>query len=188
MLFSDVTSAQRRTLIAASLGWALDAFDVMLYAMVVAYVMRDLHIDKATVGFLNTLTLLASGIGGLLFGWIADRVGRTRALMLSIATIFALLVRLRTFDLGADAGGRSLCTRSRHGRRMEYRRDPGCGDLADRTARESDCGRAKLLGVGIRRRCARGRLRAPALSELAICFLSRNRSGTGHPLDSQFRP
>jgi MFS family permease len=81
-----VTAAQRRTLIAAALGWALDAFDVMLYAMVVAYVMRDLRIDKPTVGLLNTLTLLASGIGGLLFGWIADRLGRTRALMLSIAT------------------------------------------------------------------------------------------------------
>ena len=85
-MLNDVTKAQRRTLLAAALGWALDAFDVMLYAMVVAYVMRDLHIDKPTVGLLNTLTLLASGIGGLLFGWIADRLGRTRALMLSIAT------------------------------------------------------------------------------------------------------
>lgn len=85
-MLRDVTSAQRRTLLAAAVGWALDAFDVMLYAMVVAYVMRDLHIGKAVVGLLNTLTLLASGIGGLLFGWIADRVGRRRALMLSIAT------------------------------------------------------------------------------------------------------
>ncbi|HEY3927625.1 MAG TPA: MFS transporter [Candidatus Koribacter sp.] len=85
-MFSDVTAAQRRTLLAAALGWALDAFDVMLFAMVVAYLMRDFHVDKATVGLLNTLTLLASGLGGLLFGWIADRVGRTRALMLSIAT------------------------------------------------------------------------------------------------------
>ena len=85
-MFPPSTPAQRRTLIAASLGWALDAFDVMLYAMVVAYIMRDLHIGKATVGLLNTLTLLASGMGGFLFGWIADRLGRTRALMLSIAT------------------------------------------------------------------------------------------------------
>jgi MFS family permease len=85
-MFSEVTPAQRRTLLAAALGWALDAFDVMLYAMVVAYVMRDLHVDKPTIGLLNTLTLLASGIGGLLFGYIADRLGRTRALMLSIAT------------------------------------------------------------------------------------------------------
>jgi MFS family permease len=80
------TPAQRRTLLAAALGWALDAFDVMLYAMVIAHIMRDLGISKAAAGWLNTGTLLASGIGGLLFGFIADRVGRTRALMLSILT------------------------------------------------------------------------------------------------------
>ena len=41
---------------------------------------------KATVGLLSTLMLLASGVGGLLFGVIADRIGRTRALSLSILT------------------------------------------------------------------------------------------------------
>jgi len=83
---SDVTSAQKRTLVAASLGWALDAFDVMLYTMVIARVMESLDISKSTAGLLNTFTLLASGIGGVLFGFIADRIGRTRALMLSILT------------------------------------------------------------------------------------------------------
>jgi MFS family permease len=48
--------------------------------------MRDLHMSKQGAGLLNSLTLLASGIGGVLFGFIADRVGRTRALMLSILT------------------------------------------------------------------------------------------------------
>ncbi len=85
-IFQDVTSAQRKTLLAASLGWALDAFDVMLYSLVVSHLMRDLGLSSATAGFLNTLTLLASGIGGLLFGLIADRIGRKRALMLSILT------------------------------------------------------------------------------------------------------
>jgi MFS family permease len=80
------TPAQRRTLAAAALGWALDAFDVMLYAMVIAHIMRDLGVSKAAAGWLNTGTLLASGLGGLLFGFIADRIGRTRALMLSILT------------------------------------------------------------------------------------------------------
>ncbi len=83
---SDVTSAQKRTLVAASLGWALDAFDVMLYTMVIARVMESLDISKSTAGLLNTFTLLASGIGGVLFGFIADRIGRTKALMLSILT------------------------------------------------------------------------------------------------------
>ncbi|PYX98876.1 MAG: MFS transporter [Acidobacteria bacterium] len=83
---AEATPAQRRTLLAAALGWMLDAFDVMLYSLVVAYIIRDLHMSKQTAGLLNTLTLLASGIGGVLFGFIADRIGRTRALMLSILT------------------------------------------------------------------------------------------------------
>ena len=83
---AEATPAQRRTLLAAALGWMLDAFDVMLYALVVAHIMRDLHMTKATVGLLNTLMLLASGAGGLLFGLIADRLGRARALSLSILT------------------------------------------------------------------------------------------------------
>jgi MFS family permease len=62
----------------------LDAMDVMLYSLVLAHLMADLGMDKRTGGLLNSLTLLASAIGGLLFGFLADRVGRTRALMLSI--------------------------------------------------------------------------------------------------------
>jgi MFS family permease len=84
--FSQTTPAQRRTLLAAALGWMLDAFDAMLYALVLTHIMRDLGMSKATSGFLATLTLLASGIGGVLFGFIADRIGRKRALMLSILT------------------------------------------------------------------------------------------------------
>jgi MFS family permease len=84
--FSQTTVAQRRTLLAASLGWMLDAFDTMLYALVLTHIMRDLGMSKSTSGFLATLTLLASGIGGVLFGFIADRIGRKRALMFSILT------------------------------------------------------------------------------------------------------
>ena len=113
---AGATSAQRRTLVAAALGWMLDAFDVMLYSLVVAHIMRDLHMSKQGAGLLNTLTLLASGIGGVLFGFIADRIGRTRALMLSIltysvcsfasglATSVVVLACLR-FLLGLGMGG-----------------------------------------------------------------------------------
>src|SRR5579859_1192283 len=85
-IFIDSTVAQRRTLIAAGLGWALDAFDVMLYALVLTRVRADLGMSLATSGFLNALTLLASGIGGVMFGFFADRMGRRRALMASILT------------------------------------------------------------------------------------------------------
>ena len=114
--FSAITRAQRRTLIAAALGWMLDAFDTMLYALVLAHVMRDLGMTKAMGGLLNTLTLLASGIGGVSFGFIADRIGRKRALMLSILTYsvcsFAsglsrsvLMLAVFRFILGLGMGG-----------------------------------------------------------------------------------
>jgi MFS family permease len=78
-------SQARRALVAASLGWLLDAFDVMLYALVLATLMADLGMSKSTAGLLGSLTLVASAAGGLLFGVIADRYGRTRALIGSIA-------------------------------------------------------------------------------------------------------
>lgn len=116
MSWSQVTPQQRRTLIAAALGWMLDGFDVMLYATVVSYVMLDLGMSKPMAGFLNTLTLIASGMGGLMFGFIADRLGRKRALMLSIltysvcsfasglSTSIAMLAVFR-FILGLGMGG-----------------------------------------------------------------------------------
>ena len=116
LTFSQTTIAQRRTLLAASLGWMLDAFDAMLYALVLAHIMPDLGMSKATSGFLATLTLLASGIGGVLFGFIADHIGRKRALMLSILTYslcsFAsglatsiLALAILRFILGLGMGG-----------------------------------------------------------------------------------
>ena len=114
--FSSVSPAQRRTLIAAALGWLLDGFDVMLYALVITAIVADFGITKATAGKIATLTLLASGIGGVFFGFVADRIGRTKALMLSIltyslcsfasglATSVAMLAVFR-FILGLGMGG-----------------------------------------------------------------------------------
>jgi MFS family permease len=80
----EATPHAKRALIAASLGWMLDAFDIMLYSLVLAYLMADLAMTTTTAGLLGSLTLLASAAGGMIFGVIADRYGRTRALMGSI--------------------------------------------------------------------------------------------------------
>ncbi|TAK13718.1 MAG: MFS transporter [Acidobacteria bacterium] len=74
----------KKALIAASLGWMLDAFDVMLYALVLTSLMADLHLDSGTAGWIASVTLIAAAAGGLAFGVLADRLGRTRALMLSV--------------------------------------------------------------------------------------------------------
>lgn len=85
MSFWTAASPQaRRALIAAAAGWLLDAMDVLLYAFVLDHVRAEFAIDDRTSGLLLALPLAASAVGGGLFGWLADRVGRTRALMASI--------------------------------------------------------------------------------------------------------
>ena len=74
----------RRALAAAAFGWMLDSFDVMLYALVLSALIAELGIAKSTAGLLGSLTLFASAFGGLIFGLVADRHGRRRALMASI--------------------------------------------------------------------------------------------------------
>ena len=75
----------RRALVAGTLGWMLDAFDVTLFAMVLPAVRAELGLSAAAAGLLGSVTLVAAAAGGVTFGWIADRFGRTRALMLSVA-------------------------------------------------------------------------------------------------------
>lgn len=82
--WKDATPEARRALVAASLGWALDAFDIMLFAMVLPELRAAFGMSTTTAGILASLTLVASAAGGIGFGVIADRFGRTRALMLSV--------------------------------------------------------------------------------------------------------
>jgi len=79
-----ISVAERRSLIAGGLGWMLDAMDVMLYSMVLARLISDFGMTKATAGFLNSLTLFSSALGGIAFGLLADRIGRVRSMMVSI--------------------------------------------------------------------------------------------------------
>ncbi len=109
----EADTTARRALIAASLGWMLDAFDVMLYALVLPAVRADLQLSGDVAGGLQSLTLLASAAGGIGFGILADRWGRTRALILSVLiySIFtaacgfaASALQLAVFRIGLGIG------------------------------------------------------------------------------------
>lgn len=78
------TSAQWRVLLAAQLGWMLDAMDVMLYAFALTTLQGVFQMGSDTAGLIASATLLASAAGGIAFGVIADRIGRRRALIATI--------------------------------------------------------------------------------------------------------
>jgi len=83
-------------LAAAWLGWGFDVFDALLFNFVAPNcVPALLHLPagspqarEATVfwtGILTSILLVGWAIGGLAFGWFADRYGRKRALFVTIA-------------------------------------------------------------------------------------------------------
>jgi len=85
----EITRLQWRTLIAAQLGWMLDAMDVMLYSFALTTIRAEFHLSSAAAGALGAAPLVTSALGGMLFGWLSDRYGRARALMWSILAFSA---------------------------------------------------------------------------------------------------
>jgi hypothetical protein len=46
----EITRVQWRTLIAAQLGWMLDAMDVMLYSFALTTIREEFHLSSAAAG------------------------------------------------------------------------------------------------------------------------------------------
>lgn len=80
----EITRNQWYVLGAGQIGYALDAFDVLLYVFCLTTIMKEWNLNPATAGFMVTVTLFASSFGGMLFGFLADRIGRKKALMWTV--------------------------------------------------------------------------------------------------------
>jgi MFS family permease len=85
----EVGPIEWRALGAATVGWMLDAMDVMLYAFALGHIREEFGLSAAAAGALASVTLLSSAIGGIGFGVLADRYGRARMLRVAILTYSA---------------------------------------------------------------------------------------------------
>ncbi len=90
-----ITPAQRRlVLLAALLGWLFDGLEMGLFPLIVRPALQQMHgadaLDETFIvhwmGIITALFLLGAAAGGLVFGWLGDRIGRVRALSASILT------------------------------------------------------------------------------------------------------
>ena len=81
---AELSARERKTLIATFGGWAVDAIDVMVYIYVIPTLIAVWGMSRGQAGFIITVTVLASAIGGWLAGILADKYGRVRVLQLTI--------------------------------------------------------------------------------------------------------
>lgn len=97
--YRGATKDQWRAFSAAYLGWILDIMDLMIFSMVIGQIVTEFGSDRGTAGLIASFTLVASAFGGLVFGLIADRIGRTKAMVASV-----LCYAIGTFLCGFASG------------------------------------------------------------------------------------
>jgi len=95
-LARQLSPVQRRTFVAAFLGWTLDAFDFFLVTFIVKDIAEEFQQSRVAVLGAITLTLMFRPLGALIFGLMADRFGRRGPLMINII-LYSVLELLSGF-------------------------------------------------------------------------------------------
>src|ERR1700759_3838750 len=93
----NLTREQRMTILAAFLGWMLDAFDFFLLTFLLKDIAKSFGTGVPQVAYALFLTLAMRFVGAFIFGRIGDRWGRKPALMLDIAC-FSVVGALAAFS------------------------------------------------------------------------------------------
>ncbi|MGA0133949.1 MAG: MFS transporter [Opitutales bacterium] len=95
---SPVTRAMQMTLLAGFLGWMMDGFEQGIFPMLASPALNSMVPPEVVgqgaqaakgwvggwMGWITSAYLLGAALGGAAFGWLGDRIGRVRAMSLSI--------------------------------------------------------------------------------------------------------
>jgi SHS family lactate transporter-like MFS transporter len=82
--WKEPTKDQWYAFIAAWLGWTLDAFDFTVFLLIMAPIAKQFGVSMTEVTFVFTITLWMRLVGATASGWLGDRLGRKKPLMIAI--------------------------------------------------------------------------------------------------------
>lgn len=110
------TTSQRKVLISAAAGIGLENMDIMFLSFSMAPIIATFDVTGTQAGWIGTITNFGMLFGGIIFGMLADKIGRVKvfsytviifsvasALMFFASNIY--LVYLFRFIAGIGAGG-----------------------------------------------------------------------------------
>jgi MFS family permease len=86
---AGISRAQWMVLLAAFLGWMFDGLEMGIFPIIASPALRemlpgDTAAQSKWIGYITALFLIGAACGGLVFGWLGDRLGRVKAMMLSV--------------------------------------------------------------------------------------------------------
>ncbi len=100
-----LTRAQWMVLLAALLGWLFDGYEIGLFPVMARPALQSIlgpagaggdGLIGQWMGVITACFLIGAALGGVAFGWLGDRIGRVRAMALSILT-YSLVTGLGYF-------------------------------------------------------------------------------------------
>jgi MFS family permease len=101
-----VISARDRwlVLLAAFLGWMFDGMEMGIFPLIASPALRHFGYEGASIaqwnGVFHMVFLLGAAVGGLVFGWLGDRIGRVRAMTFSVLA-YSLFTGIGYFSTAA---------------------------------------------------------------------------------------
>jgi len=94
--YREISTAEKRTLWGCFAGWALDGVDTQIFSLVIPALIATWGIGKGQAGLIGGATLVAGALGGLFAGVLSDRIGRVKALQITVLW-FSLFTFLSAF-------------------------------------------------------------------------------------------
>ncbi len=94
--YRTVSPSAWRALLLGCLGWMFDVYDTFMLALTIPALLVAFSLTNGEAGAIGSLLAAGLVVGGIGFGWVADKIGRVRALMLSVA-IYSVFSGLTAF-------------------------------------------------------------------------------------------
>ena len=82
--YRSITRPEWRSLTLAGLGWTFESYDSFLLSLLLPVLALQFGLSKAELGLFTSITAAGQITGGIIFGWVSDRLGRVRTAMLCI--------------------------------------------------------------------------------------------------------
>jgi MFS transporter, PHS family, inorganic phosphate transporter len=101
---AGINRFQLKIMFVSGMGFFTDAYDLFVIGIVVALLQTEWHLSTTQVSWVNSATLLASAVGAIVFGRVADILGRKRiygyeVLILAIGALASAFAPNYTFLL-----------------------------------------------------------------------------------------
>jgi putative MFS transporter len=76
--------SQRKLLGVAGFGWLFDAMDVGMLSFIIAALQKDWGLTVEQMGWIGSVNSIGMAVGALLFGLLADRIGRRNVFIVTL--------------------------------------------------------------------------------------------------------